>query len=150
MKCKSGCGGQIAAHSHCQEKQFSKNELKFFKQNYSDKENDDNNNNNNNNYDNQNDESNCHRIPFKYRLMFDVVDMPRNWPVEVNYHEARAYCRWRGEDFRLLTEAEHHAIRDREILDLTLSNDVIYQKDAKVNHNMAFGSSTVTFKLIYT
>ncbi len=47
--------------------------------------------------------------------MFDIVDMPTNWPVEVNYHEAKAYCKWKGEDYRLLTEAEHHAIRDTEV-----------------------------------
>ena len=47
--------------------------------------------------------------------MFDVIPMPRNWPVECNYHEAKAYCRWKGQDFRILTEAEHHAIRDKEV-----------------------------------
>lgn len=44
--------------------------------------------------------------------MFDVLPMPMNWPVEVNYHEAKAYCKWRGEDYRVLSEAEHFAIRD--------------------------------------
>jgi hypothetical protein len=47
--------------------------------------------------------------------MFDIVDMPYNWPAEVVYHEAKAYCKWKGEDFRLLSEAEHHAIRDDEV-----------------------------------
>ena len=47
--------------------------------------------------------------------MFDIVAMPTNWPVEVNYHEAKAYCKWKGEDYRLITEAEHHAIRDTEV-----------------------------------
>lgn len=44
--------------------------------------------------------------------MYDVVSMPSNWPVEVNYHEAKAYCAWKGGYYRLLSEAEHHAIRD--------------------------------------
>lgn len=44
--------------------------------------------------------------------MFDVIQMPVSWPVEVNYHEAKAYCKWRGEDYRVLSEAEHYAIRD--------------------------------------
>lgn len=77
--------------------------------------------------------------------MFDVVDMPENWPVEVNYHEAKAYCKWRGTGYRLITEAEHHAIRDAEVLDLNLSSDVIYQPEGKFNHNLIYGSSTVGF-----
>ena len=43
--------------------------------------------------------------------MFDVADLPLRWPVEVNYHEAKAYCAWRGPHFRLLAEAEYHALR---------------------------------------
>lgn len=75
--------------------------------------------------------------------MFDIVDMPKNWPVEVNYHEAKAYCKWKGEGFRVLTEAEHHAIRENEVLDLETSSDIIYKINSEVNHNMAYGSSTV-------
>jgi hypothetical protein len=76
--------------------------------------------------------------------MFDVIDMPCNWPVEVNYHEAKAYCKWIGEDFRLLTEAEHNAIRDKVNHNSSSpSSDIIYQQNSKVNHNMLYGSSTV-------
>lgn len=123
MKCKSGCGSALAAYSHCQEKLFDKDELEFFKQNYSDDEN----NNENSKLqqskkkivhcddENGNGEQSSIEMPFKFRLMFDIVNMPRNWPVEVNYHEAKAYCKWKGQDFRLITEAEHHAIRDKEV-----------------------------------
>jgi 5-histidylcysteine sulfoxide synthase/putative 4-mercaptohistidine N1-methyltranferase len=31
---------------------------------------------------------------WKLRLMTAEVDMPWSWPVEVNYHEAKAYCHW--------------------------------------------------------
>jgi 5-histidylcysteine sulfoxide synthase/putative 4-mercaptohistidine N1-methyltranferase len=31
---------------------------------------------------------------WKLRLMTAEVDMPWSWPVEVNYHEAKAYCNW--------------------------------------------------------
>jgi len=48
--------------------------------------------------------------------MFDIIDMPSNWPVEVNFHEAKAFCNWKGKGYRLLTEAEHHAIRDIEVI----------------------------------
>ena len=47
--------------------------------------------------------------------MFNVVDMPFNWPVEIVYHEAKAFCKWKGENYRLLSEAEHHAIRNEEV-----------------------------------
>ena len=47
--------------------------------------------------------------------MFDNLDMPWNWPVEINYHEAKAYCTWKGKDYRLLTEAEHNAIRGKQV-----------------------------------
>jgi 5-histidylcysteine sulfoxide synthase len=43
---------------------------------------------------------------WKYRAMFDVLDMPMDWPVEVNAYETLAYCKWVGDDIRLLTEAE--------------------------------------------
>ena len=31
------------------------------------------------------------------RLMLEEIPMPWNWPVEVNYHEARAFCQWKAE-----------------------------------------------------
>ena len=42
--------------------------------------------------------------------------MPLNWPVEVNFHEAKAFCNWKGKGYRMLTEAEHHAIRENEVI----------------------------------
>lgn len=44
--------------------------------------------------------------------MCEEIDMPWDWPVEINFHEAKAYCNWLGADYRLLTEAEFHAVRD--------------------------------------
>ncbi|PZU92311.1 MAG: 5-histidylcysteine sulfoxide synthase [Pseudanabaena sp.] len=43
---------------------------------------------------------------YEYRAMFDEVELPLNWPVEVNHHEAIAYCQWLGNDSRLMTEDE--------------------------------------------
>jgi 5-histidylcysteine sulfoxide synthase len=43
---------------------------------------------------------------YRYRAMFDEIDLPLDWPVEVNYYEAIAYCCWKGEGTRLMTEAE--------------------------------------------
>lgn len=47
---------------------------------------------------------------FSLRLVAEEIPLPWNWPVEVNYLEAKAYCNWKtareGKTFRLLTEAE--------------------------------------------
>ena len=43
---------------------------------------------------------------YKYRTVFEEIDLPLDFPVEVNHYEAMAYCRWHGEGTRLLTEAE--------------------------------------------
>lgn len=52
---------------------------------------------------------------YRLRTIFAIVDMPWDWPAEVNHHEAKAYCAWRSArdhaPFRLLTEAEHHCLR---------------------------------------
>ena len=52
---------------------------------------------------------------WQLRLMCEVVDMPWNWPVETNFHEAQAFCNWKarrdGLPVRLPSEAEWHALR---------------------------------------
>jgi 5-histidylcysteine sulfoxide synthase/putative 4-mercaptohistidine N1-methyltranferase len=56
------------------------------------------------------------------RTIFDIVSMPWDWPVDVTYYEAKAFCRWKTEKdgsptsnpYRLLTEAEHHVIRHKD------------------------------------
>ena len=49
--------------------------------------------------------------------MFEVIDMPMDWPAEVNFHEAKAFCSWKGPDYRLPTEAEHHVMRGPQVCD---------------------------------
>ena len=50
------------------------------------------------------------RGAWRLRLMTDVVDMPWDWPVETNCHEARAFCAWKsrrtGHSVRLPSEDE--------------------------------------------
>ena len=54
---------------------------------------------------------------YKYRSMTEEVDMPWSWPVDVNYLEAKAFCRWlsakKGKKIRLPTEPEYYRIYDQ-------------------------------------
>lgn len=53
---------------------------------------------------------------YKLRLVAEEIPMPWNWPVEVNYLEAKAFCNWKtakeGKTFRLPTEAEWYRLLD--------------------------------------
>jgi 5-histidylcysteine sulfoxide synthase/putative 4-mercaptohistidine N1-methyltranferase len=50
------------------------------------------------------------------RLMTEEVDMRWDWPAEVNYHEAKAFCNWKaeqsGQPVRLPTEDEWYRLYD--------------------------------------
>ena len=52
----------------------------------------------------------CEDSGWQLRLLAEVVDMPWSWPVETNFHEASAFCRWQarttGQAFRLPSEDE--------------------------------------------
>ena len=92
---------------------------------------------------------------FKLRTLFEVIDMPWDWPVEVNYHEAQAYCAWRsareGVRYRLPSEAEHQALRgaaQRQARSLGVVADPVMQCDGVTlgreygwNLHLAHGSS---------
>ncbi|HWV15672.1 MAG TPA: 5-histidylcysteine sulfoxide synthase [Cellvibrio sp.] len=51
------------------------------------------------------------------RLMTEEVPMPWDWPVEVNYHEAKAFCEWKksqtGLAVRLPSEDEWYRLYDQ-------------------------------------
>lgn len=53
---------------------------------------------------------------WKLRVMAQEIPMPWNWPVEVNYHEAKAFCQWKaaatGQNVRLPTEDEWYRLYD--------------------------------------
>jgi 5-histidylcysteine sulfoxide synthase/putative 4-mercaptohistidine N1-methyltranferase len=53
---------------------------------------------------------------FRFRTMLEIIDMPWDWPVEVNYLEAKAFCNWKsaqtGMPVRLPTEEEWYRMRD--------------------------------------
>lgn len=129
-KCLGSCGSDLSTHSYCQPDQFNERESENFKKATEPKH-------------NKEPEENFSQEQFgyKYRLMFDVINMPVNWPVVVNYYEAKAYCKWKGEEYRVISEAEHNAIRDNAVTDLNPENDVSFQNNPNVNNNLNFGSS---------
>ena len=53
---------------------------------------------------------------YRLRLMTQVIDLPMNWPAEINYLEAKAFCNWKsevtGKHLRMPTEAEWHRMRE--------------------------------------
>lgn len=55
-------------------------------------------------------------VQCRLRLMTEVIEMPWNWPVEVNYHEAKAFCNWKaeqtGQPIRLPSEDEWYRLYD--------------------------------------
>lgn len=57
---------------------------------------------------------------YRLRLVAEEVPLPWNWPVEVNYLEAKAFCNWKsektGRNFRLPTEAEWYRLHDMAAL----------------------------------
>lgn len=111
--CKSGCGSDLATYSHCR---FPDNAMTT---------------------------SNGFNMPYKYRAIFDILDLPLTWPVDVNYHEAKAFCQWKGSEYRLLSEAEHNAIRGQQISPkVGTSCDLIFSGGKSCNHNIEYGSST--------
>ena len=65
---------------------------------------------------------------YKLRTIFSIIDMPWDWPVEVNHHEAKAYCAWKESQdktklkYRLLTEAEFAVQRKNLKSDPVLQN----------------------------
>ena len=51
---------------------------------------------------------------WRLRIMLEEIAMPWDWPVEVNYHEAKAFCSWKkeltGQPVRLPTEDEWYRL----------------------------------------
>jgi len=92
---------------------------------------------------------------YKLRAIFEIIDMPQDWPVCVNFHEAKAYLAWKterdGKTYRLPTEAEHTwlcnpARRANGATGARVEDAVMRLDAAKLaeghaaNFNLAFGS----------
>jgi 5-histidylcysteine sulfoxide synthase len=80
---------------------------------------------------------------YKYRAMFDEIEMPFDFPVEVNHYEAIAYCRWKGDRTRLMSEAEWHLATygsSAQTQNLLPQADLNPTLNLDLNLNLKFGS----------
>jgi len=97
------------------------------------------------------------RHQYKLRTLFELVDMPWSWPVNVNKHEATAFCNFKAEKesnlkgLRVITEAEHILLREKvhrpPVASVSCDPSLVHggstiSKEAGVNLNLAFGSET--------
>jgi 5-histidylcysteine sulfoxide synthase/putative 4-mercaptohistidine N1-methyltranferase len=78
---------------------------------------------------------------WKLRLMTEIVAMPWDWPAEVNYHEAKAFCNWKsgqsGQSIRLPTEDEWY-----RIYEVSGARELIVNEPAKANLHMDHHASS--------
>ncbi len=82
---------------------------------------------------------------YTLRTLSREIDLPLNWPVEVNYLEAEAFCKWlsvkEGVTLTLPTEDEY--ARLREVSKVTLYLEWSEKGKAKANINLEGFSSSV-------
>ena len=78
---------------------------------------------------------------YRYRALYEEIDMPMNWPVEVNYLEAKAFCNWLSnktcKKIRLPTEAEWYGLRHQ-----CIDQDHLEWEQAPGNINLEYYASS--------
>lgn len=71
---------------------------------------------------------------YQLRTMLEEIEMPWNWPVEINQLEAKAFCNWKssqtGMHIRMPTEAEWQRLREH------VDTDQPYWDEAPGNINL--------------
>lgn len=93
---------------------------------------------------NHGDETNNEKKEYWQRNLLNEMPLPLNWPVEVNYLEAKAFCQWKNslavthnkQFIRLPTEAEWLCLRDK------VSGDVTSWHAAPANINNEYYASS--------
>ncbi|WP_448546617.1 5-histidylcysteine sulfoxide synthase [Thalassotalea fusca] len=74
------------------------------------------------------------------RNLLELIPLPLNWPVEVNYLEAKAFCQWKSQQseafIRLPTEAEWYCLRQN------ISGDITDWPEISANINLAYYASS--------
>jgi len=83
---------------------------------------------------------------WQLRLMTEVIAMPWDWPVEVNYHEAKAFCNWKaqqtGQLIRLPTEDEWQRLYDYSRIEELKNGE---QASANLHHDHAASPCPVNY-----
>ena len=81
---------------------------------------------------------------YRYRILSSIIDMPLNWPVEINTLEAEAFCRYKSEKggvtYMLPSESEYMAIYNYSKIQDIPSFD---ESKANLNFNHNCSSSPV-------
>lgn len=76
---------------------------------------------------------------YQYRTMLELINMPWDWPVDISYLEASAFCRWKsaqtGKLIRMPTEAEWYKLRE------LVNTDQPYWEKAPGNINLEYEMS---------
>jgi 5-histidylcysteine sulfoxide synthase/putative 4-mercaptohistidine N1-methyltranferase len=82
------------------------------------------------------------RGAFRLRLMTEEIPLPLNWPAEVCYLEAKAFCNWKsertGQTVRMPDEAEY-----RRLLEVSGLNREHVEHPVQANWNLEHGASSV-------
>ncbi|MGQ0842062.1 5-histidylcysteine sulfoxide synthase [Actinokineospora sp.] len=88
---------------------------------------------------------------YRLRTTFEEIDLPWDWPVCVNFHEAKAFGAWRsekdGRSYRLPTEVEFHLMRALPAKPGVADDPVMRASGAElgeegINVNLAWGSES--------
>ncbi len=79
---------------------------------------------------------------YKYRTMTNVIDLPLNWPVDVNYLESEAFCKWKSfktnKNITLPSEAMWHSL----VKFAKVKEEPFWDKKPNANINLEHYSSS--------
>ncbi|MEA3433320.1 MAG: 5-histidylcysteine sulfoxide synthase [Campylobacterota bacterium] len=90
-------------------------------------------------------EDNAAKRGYRFRTLSREIDLPLNWPVEVNYLEAEAFCRWLSEkeDTTITLPTEDEYIRLRDEVKVPAYLEWIAEGKAPANINLEGFASSV-------
>lgn len=78
---------------------------------------------------------------YKLRTCFTAIDMQWDFPVLVNHYEAKAFCNYKsskdGQNYRLLTEAEHRFLSKNETERVKESKQEVYNFNLRLSSENA-------------